>query len=1103
MAKKSQNKPAKKVLKKYNLAGYNMSSLSQAPQASYYLGKSAAQSSGESLDPTMAAITQQNAEMQKQSQQQSEEDRKNLLNQTQGFVGDLAGISKELIKYRAALKAAEEASKAAAGANFGGTTAAMADEAGIIASGAGAGQSAGAAAGMSPGLVQGITSGIGAGLSLAGTGLKMSGDDKNAATYGDKERKRDYWGTIMQSAGTGVGMGSVFGPVGSVVGGLAGIGYGVHQANKATDREGELAQSLTRSNRLSEEAYRDAFVNSRLMDVNRGGQQFARYGGMKYAMGGPGDPENPYTVTGIDPKADYERAMNQYKIDYMKARYTDIETANPRTLQDRIPYPTMPMTERQQRRVEAGKNPSTLFKYYPADPSFAGTRELNRWNNQTLDNAGLEGFDRSFRKELPSPEEMKEDNSGGGGININFPSRGGSKGWEPRKSDQKKLGLFRKLFMSGQERHCRNMHSSGVCLDETYRTGGMADYYAVGGVRQVEGGVIKPIPNSNDVEFIGRSHEEGGIKLDKYTEVEGKETATKINNKEYYFSDFLKENGKSYAQMHKEIASSNLPETKKKNLIKELAKKQEARAGRNPKSIKASGGFKYAAGGLGCPDGYINDPVYGCIPEYLDQNKTNFIESGMYMGDVNNPYRYSTMISPELTAEDVRFNVKEGKSSFYPGPGRTYTIPAQFEESFGAGVINPYLTVNDPINYSFSPSQLRGINSVTDDEVKDLLSTQGITYNTTTKKYEKNVDGKKKSLTKEETKKAVEEAKREVVVKDASNQLLANTDVNLYRTNKMEGPVATGDETDAFGYYAENPNIIKSENGKDCPPGYYPDLKGNCIKAPEGLEFKTNDRPGLAAGLAQLIPVAYAAANPYQRVNTAIAPGSVGKVSLGRVSSDREIEEARRQQNTINRAIQNSNLGPGKFSVMTNLAAKTNEQIGKIADTTNKANIERKGRESQINAEISRGNQQAALEAAKASKMMQLDQNKYVDERNLAVIDTLASRIANIDKDTRNYKLQKDIARALDETGAFGRYEILDQLRKMAKDKNSPVYGMSEGELRGIASVYGEDYGLSGIVVKDKENKNKEDNKKLGGIGRKYTSRLGELTSSRKTLAKK
>jgi hypothetical protein len=188
---------------------------------------------------------------------------------------------------------------------------------------------------------------------------------------------------------------------------------------------------------------------------------------------------------------------------------------------------------------------------------------------------------------------------------------------------------------------------------------------------------------------------------------------------------------------------------------------------------------------------------------------------------------------------------------------------------------------------------------------------------------------------------------------------------------------------------------------------------------------------------------------------------------------------------------------------MTNLAAKTNEQIGKIADATNKANIERTGRESQINAEISRGNQQAALEAAKTSKMMQLDQNKYVDERNLAVIDTLASRIAGIDKDLRNYKLQKDIARSLDETGAFGRYEILEQLRKMAKDKNSPVYGMSEGELRGVASVYGEDFGLSGIVIEDKKDKENKEEKKLGGVGRKYTSRLGELTSVRKTLAKK
>ena len=61
MAKKinktSSKAPAKK-LKKYNLAGYNMSSLSQGPQASYYLGKSAAESAGSAMDPTLDMMRQ-------------------------------------------------------------------------------------------------------------------------------------------------------------------------------------------------------------------------------------------------------------------------------------------------------------------------------------------------------------------------------------------------------------------------------------------------------------------------------------------------------------------------------------------------------------------------------------------------------------------------------------------------------------------------------------------------------------------------------------------------------------------------------------------------------------------------------------------------------------------------------------------------------------------------------------------------------------------------------------------------------------------------------------------------------------------------------------
>jgi hypothetical protein len=149
-------------------------------------------------------------------------------------------------------------------------------------------------------------------------------------------------------------------------------------------------------------------------------QDFEHYYGGNYPILQNGGENYNWYVTGLDNQQpaentlSYDDAMKQYMVDYMKARYADIETANPRTLQDRIPYPTMPMTERQQRRVEEGKNPSTFFKYYPQDPSFAGTRDLNNWSNQAMENAGLSGFETRFRKDVPSPEDMEEENNIGG-----------------------------------------------------------------------------------------------------------------------------------------------------------------------------------------------------------------------------------------------------------------------------------------------------------------------------------------------------------------------------------------------------------------------------------------------------------------------------------------------------------------------------------------------------------------------------------------------------------------------------------------------------------------------------------------------------------------
>ncbi len=78
--------------------------------------------------------------------------------------------------------------------------------------------------------------------------------------------------------------------------------------------------------------------------------------------------------------------------------------------------------------------------------------------------------------------------------------------------------------------------------------------YQTGG--KVPGGEIKPL-QGGAVEFVGRTHKEGGIMIDPSTEVEDGETMDKVNmvdkQGDYIFSNYLKLGGKTFAQRHKEI----------------------------------------------------------------------------------------------------------------------------------------------------------------------------------------------------------------------------------------------------------------------------------------------------------------------------------------------------------------------------------------------------------------------------------------------------------------------------------------------------------------------------------------------------------------------
>jgi len=128
-------------------------------------------------------------------------------------------------------------------------------------------------------------------------------------------------------------------------------------------------------------------------------------------------------------------------------------------------------------------------------------------------------------------------------------------------------------------------------------TGGGRKYFGKGGVN-VPGGQVVPI-GQGAVEFVGRKHSQGGIMLDPQTEVEGGETMDKVmmtggKFNDYFFSDYLKNGGKSFAQHHKELIKKGASQKE----IQALAKKQEAMANRkgekdrSPNQVAKYGGIK-------------------------------------------------------------------------------------------------------------------------------------------------------------------------------------------------------------------------------------------------------------------------------------------------------------------------------------------------------------------------------------------------------------------------------------------------------------------------------------------------------------------------------
>ena len=147
----------------------------------------------------------------------------------------------------------------------------------------------------------------------------------------------------------------------------------------------------------------------------------------------------------------------------------------------------------------------------------------------------------------------------------------------------------------------------------------------MGGAQAFPGGMVAPIPGTDAVEFMGQTHEEGGIMMDPQTEVEDGETMDKVTMKrggkrDYFFSSHLKKGGRSYADMHKDVLAMGGTQED----VDMLARMQEKSAGRDPNQVAKLGGVvEYNTGGLSQADKMANfqkilemDPSYSRLLDY-------------------------------------------------------------------------------------------------------------------------------------------------------------------------------------------------------------------------------------------------------------------------------------------------------------------------------------------------------------------------------------------------------------------------------------------------------------------------------------------------------
>ncbi len=856
-------------------------------------------------------------------------------------------------------------------------------------------------AGASKGLIGSVgPGGIGAVASLAGEGLKMASDDQDATTMNVGESI----GSGLSGVGTGIGaamgtaalLGSSLGPLGTAAGAIGGAIYGLgkglitrgkarKEEAKAEEKKKEEVQRIASKQKLEA-------LKSKEYSGFDFGADIRQRGGFSGALD---NIQDGLTLAGLaGPAGPFADIANTF-ISAGRGLYSgvtgDTEAAKKHALNTGVnlisAIPVIGDTLSAPRAVKAGAN--------LAQKAIVKGKKVKAGAN-VLQAANIINPTGTFKPSVDMNQTFASETTGVRPPIIpellNLPK-------VPQQPPIPKIG------------------------PSTRKHGGV----------KLPGGMAKPIPGSDAIEFKGRSHAQGGIMVDPMTEVEGNETMDQVTMKkggkrDYFFSQHLKMGGKSFAQRHKDI----LKKGGSQRDIDALAKLQEKKAGRNPNTVKLGAGGYYQGGGAPPYNPIFN--VSSVVPQdntLIQQGPTGlfenlrpsneFINKQIQMRDdiMSGKLVYDPVTNSFVPAENSTTEKKEEKKE---EKKKTNTKPKEDEKE------------EQRETFEFTPMPTRPVD-LSKITFNPLQPFQGFPTNTNFLTQDSDGDG----------------------IPDYVDFTDNSSDPTIPLADTRTTDVEETTNVDESQISEEDKNIInKANSGADLT-----DFEEKALRR------LRRDVPGLAigAGVAQLIGPAYAFFKKDRVAEQMGAPGRIKAPTLDRVSFNTERAANAADNRAMNRFIETSGIGPA--GIIAKMSAYRRKQEGdmKIAAQESRINTQIANREAQMAQQADIRNVANRMQVDQINTGLREAQLAANEDRRLEAIDAFTERTAGLAGDLMSYKATERLARA---TGDMGIYER-DRLRNFLKNQVNPRTGKPYTNAD-IAELFNKRFGEAQATKEDKKD---------------------------------